>query len=351
MSQKRFLSSLCHACENVVSTTDYKEALHSLVKNAADCLKAKAASIRLLDRAGNTLEIAAAFGLSKSYLKKGPVEINKSPIDELALDGKIVKIRDVAKDGRLQYPDEAKKEGIKSMLCLPLKSGERLLGVLRIYAAEERVFSGEDIAFVNTLAFHGAAVLKNAQKYERLKRLYEIGKTITSQLEIEKVLHIICENAASDMSAKGASILLIGRKTDQLEVRATFGLSEQFIQKGPVKADKSISECLSGKEVIIEDPESDKRLQYPEALKKEGIKSIICVPVRIKDTVVGTLRIYTAYRYKMIQEDLEFLDILADFGGVAIENARLYKHVRKEYEDLSKDVWKWYSWGERQPRI
>ena len=351
MSQKRFLSSLCRTCENVVSTTDYKEALHSLVKNAADCLKAKAASIRLLDRAGNALEIAAAFGLSKAYLKKGPVEVSKSPIDKLALDGKIVKIKDAAKDGRLQYPDEAKREGIKSVLCLPLRCRERLLGVLRIYTEKERVFSEEDIAFATTLAFQGATVLRNAQKYERLKRLYEIGKTITSQLDIEKVLYIICENAATDMSAKGASILLIARKTNQLELRASFGLSEQFVHKGPIKIDKSISDCLSGKEVIIEDPESDKRLQYPEAVKKEGIESIICVPVRMKDRVIGTLRIYTAYRYKTIQEDLEFLDILADFGGVAIENARLYEHVRKEYEDLSKDVWKWYSWGERQPRI
>jgi hypothetical protein len=42
---------------------------------------------------------------------------------------------------------------------------------------------------------------------------------------------------------------------------------------------------------------------------------------------------------------------LADFGTVAIENARLYEHVRRDYEDLTKDVWKWYGWGEHKPQI
>jgi len=349
--QKKFLTSLCQICENVVSATDYNEALFSLVKNATKCLKTKASSIRLLDRTGNTLEIVASFGLSQWYLKKGPVEVDKSPLDKLVLSGKIVQIKDVTKDKRFQYPREAKKEGIKSVLCLPLKVRKRWLGILRIYTGKERVFGEEEISFISTLASQGAVVINNAQRYQRLKRLYEIGKTITSHLEIEKVLYIICQNAAADISAKGSSILLINKETGELEYAATYGLSEQFIRKGPIKGDRSITECLKGKEVIIEDACRDERIQYPEAVRQEGIKSIICIPLKVKEKVTGTLRIYTAYQYKLLPEDVEFLNILADFGAIAIENARLYQHVKIEYEELAKSVWEWYSWGERQPRI
>jgi len=330
---------------------DYSQALYSLVKNAAGCLKAKAGSIRLLDKTGKKLEVAVAFGLSKNYLKKGPVEIEKSPIDKSALTGKIVQILDAAKDKRFQYPKEAKKEKIKSVLCILLKSKERPLGVLRVYTNKEHVFTKEEIAFVSTLANQGAAVIKNAQVYKRLKAINEIAKTITSQLDIHKVLDVICKSAVSDMAAKGASIMLIAPSARQLETAATYGLSKDFITKGPVNIDKSISDCLKGSILIIENIENDSRIQYPQALKKEGIKSIICVPFKIKGTAIGTLRIYTAYRYKLDKEDAEFINILADFSAVAIQNARLFEHIKSDYDSLSNDVWKWYDWGNRSPRI
>jgi len=103
--------------------------------------------------------------------------------------------------------------------------------------------------------------------------------------------------------------------------------------------------------VVIKDTSKDKRIQYPEAAQKEGVASIICLPLRSKDRTIGALRVYTAYEYRLHQEDLEFLGALADFGAVAIENARLYEHIKRDYEDLTKDVWKWYGWGDRQPRI
>ncbi|MCX6356195.1 MAG: GAF domain-containing protein [Candidatus Aureabacteria bacterium] len=349
--QEKLLSNLCTTCKNVISTLDYHEALLALVKNVTQCLQAKASSVRLLDRSGKALKAAAVFGLSQSYVAKGLVEIDKSPIDKLALKGKVVQVRDVGKNKLLQYPQQAKREGIKSVLCIPLEYQKQLLGVLRIYSDKERVFRRDEIAFVTTVATQGAAVIKNAQRYDRLKSLNAIGKTITSQLEITKILDSVCQNATDNMSAKGASILLINKDTGQLEIVATYGLRSSFIQKGPIKADKSIADCFKGRIVVIKDTSKDKRIQYPGAAQKEGVTSIICLPLISKDRTIGALRVYTAYEYRLNQEDLEFLGALADFGAVAIENARLYEHIKSDYEDLTKDVWKWYGWGERQPRI
>jgi GAF domain-containing protein len=145
--------------------------------------------------------------------------------------------------------------------------------------------------------------------------------------------------------------MLVNRDTGQLEVAATHGLSGHFTRKGPVIVDKSVCECLRGKEVVIEDTSRDRRLQYPRALKKEGVKSLICIPLKLKGRMVGTLRVYMGYRYAYDREDLEFLNILGDFGVVALENARLYEHTKRAYQDLTEDVWKWYGWGTRQPKL
>jgi GAF domain-containing protein len=349
--EQRYLSALCSICQDIVSEVVYDQVLTSLVKNAAICLNAKASSVRLLDKSGETLRIAASYGLSKSYLKKGPVEVENSPIDRQALKGKIVQIKDVSKDKRFQYPRQAKNEGIKSVICLPLRCRERLLGVLRIYTEKERVFDKEEITFAKTLALQGAAAIRNAQRYQRLKDLNSIGQNIASQLKTKAVPHTICQSAAEEMFSKGASMMLINRETEQLEVVATYGLSDDFLQKGPIAADKSISDCLKGKDIVIEDAAKDRRVQYPGAIRKEGIKSIICIPLKLRDKIIGALRVYIGYKYKKSIEDIEFLTTLADFGVIAIENARLYEHVRKDYEDLTRDVWKWYDWGERPPRV
>jgi GAF domain-containing protein len=349
--EKAYLTALCSVCQSIISESDYDKVLSALVKNAVTCLDAKASSVRLLDRSGEKLEIAAAYGLSKSYLKKGPVEVAKSPIDREAMRGKVVQIKDVTKDKRVQYPRQAKKEGIKSVVCLALECRDKLLGVLRVYTSQERLFEDKEITFIQTLALQGAAAIRHAQRYRRLKDLNAIGKCITSQLRAKKVPSTICENAAEEIRAKGASLLLINAKTGQLEVAASHGLSDEFIHKGPVEADKSIGDCLKGREVVVEDAAADKRVQYPKAIKAEGIKSIICIPLKLRNEVVGALRVYTGYKYKPVAEDFEFLHALADFGVIAIENARLYEHVRRDYEDLTRDVWKWYGWGKHPPRM
>jgi signal transduction protein with GAF and PtsI domain len=349
--RKPYLSTLCSVSQNIISEASYDKVLSSLVKGAATCLNIKASSVRLLDKTGQRLEIAAAYGLSKSYLKKGPVEIAKSPIDKQALQGKVIQIKDVTKDRRFQYPREAKKEGIKSVICLPLWCRKRLLGVLRVYSEQVRTFDDEEVMFIKTLALQGAAALEHTQRHRRLKQLNTVGRAITSQLKMKRIPQMICQSATDEMFAKGASVMLIDNKTRQLKVVASCGLSEEFVNKGPVEADKSIGECLRAKAVVIEDAAKDKRVQYPKAVKKEGIRSIICVPLKLRDKAIGALRIYTGYKYRSNAEDIEFLSTLADFGVTAIENANLYEHVRRDYEDLARDVWKWYGWGEHPPSV
>jgi GAF domain-containing protein len=349
--RKTYLTALCSVCQNIISEIDYDKVLSSLVENAVKCLHAKASSVRLLDQSGQTLEVAVVQGLSKTYLKKGPVEVAKSPIDKLALQGKSVQVKDVTKDKRFQYPQEAKKEGVKSVICVPLKCKERLLGVLRVYTGQERVFNEEEITFIRTLALQGAAAIRNSQRYQRLKNLNLIGKAFNSQFKTKKIPQLICQSAAEEMFSKGASLMLVNNETGKLEIVASYGLSDEFISKGPIEADRSVTECLKDRNVVITEALKDKRIQYPKAVRKEGIKSLICIPLKLRDKVIGALRVYTGYSYRPNTEDLEFLGTLADFGVTAMENARLYEHVRKNYEDLTKDVWKWYGWGEHPPHV
>jgi len=168
-----YVSPMCDVCNRIISKFDLPEVLAIVVKTAAESLGAKASVIRLISSRGHTLEMGAAYGLSQEYLEKGPVEINASPIDQEALVGDIATALDVTTDERFQYPDEAKREGIKSVLCLPLRAGIKTIGVIRVYTEEEHEFTEDEVKLLNTLGCHGAVAIENARLRAQLKRQYD----------------------------------------------------------------------------------------------------------------------------------------------------------------------------------
>jgi GAF domain-containing protein len=120
-----------------------------------------------------------------------------------------------------------------------------------------------------------------------------------------------------------------------------YGLSEWYVKKGPVSADKSISEALEGKAVAILDVTKDDRIQYREQAKKEGIASILSVPVMLREENIGVIRVYTAEPCHFTMDDIYFVGAVANLGAIALENARLYEAVQKDYETFRREMLEW----------
>jgi GAF domain-containing protein len=133
----------------------------------------KAASIRLLDAKGQTLQLVAASGLSDAYLAKGDVHVAKSPSDQQALKGEVVVLYDVERETGFEYPAEAAREGIRSVLVVALKLQERNLGVMRVYSARPRHFGAVAITFLSSVADLVALAIENAGLYAALHDQYE----------------------------------------------------------------------------------------------------------------------------------------------------------------------------------
>lgn len=159
----------------VNSSLDVQEVLKTVVRSVADAMHARACGLRLLDRNGTVLELAASFGLSDRYLNKGAVAVSASPIDREALAGRSVSVGDVLSDSRLQYPEELAREGIVSILCAPLIRHDQPIGVMRVYTDERHTFIQDEIDFLQALADICALSIENARMYDTLQRMYENG--------------------------------------------------------------------------------------------------------------------------------------------------------------------------------
>jgi len=169
-------------------------------------------------------------------------------------------------------------------------------------------------------------------EYTYYSAFIQITRAISSSIDLKTVLHQIVKSTCETTDSKGCTLMLLDEAGERLEVKSFYGLSEQYVGKGPVSADKSIADTLKGEPVIIEDATSDPRVQYPKEASKEGIASIVSVPIILRERIIGVLRLYTPVPCRFAKDDIDFLSAIATQSGLAIENAKMYDRVKSDYE-------------------
>src|SRR5438132_483233 len=172
-THKDYYTALHQVALTISSSLELDEVLQRVVTSITEAMQVKACVLRLLDAHNGELQLSAVYGLSKGYLTKGPVEVKSSLIDSEALCGTPVVIHDVRDDPRFQYQEAARREGIVSVLCVPLEVHGRAIGVIRVYTSEQCTFHEDDIQFLTVLASLSALAIENASLYESLKRSYD----------------------------------------------------------------------------------------------------------------------------------------------------------------------------------
>lgn len=357
------------ASQAVLSSRSLHEVLKLLVKRSVQALDVKAGSLRLVDEKTNRLELVASHLLSRRYLSKGPLHLDRS-IPEV-LEREPVVIREAWKDPRVEYREEKRAEGIESILSVPVIARDKVIGVLRLYSAQPRDFSDEEVEFVSALAEMGGLAIANARVYEeqgvkltsllrgvgvelssvekRTKRrfrrfsakpttqakriqefraLRDVTTALLATLDSDEAMSLILAKVLEMTGVKGGTLRLVNETTGELELMGASGLSDEYLRKGPLHSDRSIQEALTGAPVLVPDARSDPRIEYPEAAAREGVASILSIPIVARERVIGVLRLYSEEPRDFTQDDVAFLSALAEIAGIAIMNARLYEQTQ-----------------------
>jgi signal transduction histidine kinase len=131
--------------------TELQKLMDSATRLGATIMGVKACSIKLLDEEGRYLRFASTYGLSRDYVSKGAIEVEKSPINKRILEGAAYSIGTISRKDYFQYPEDIEREGIASMLCLPLKAGSRVLGVFCVYSDRTYHFREADTSFFSLM--------------------------------------------------------------------------------------------------------------------------------------------------------------------------------------------------------
>jgi len=334
--------SLLELSKMVNSSLKLEEVLTTTVKLVTEAMGVKACTIRLHDERQNKMVLKGAYGLSDAFLVKGPYDVDELPIDQEVLKDKTVYIPQITKDSRFNFPDFAQREGIVSLLAVPLKAMERVLGTLRVYTGTEYEYSENETNFLLTLANQAAIAVNNAILYERLHTLYLVSSSLTKSLDMHQVFKTIVEGATVAMNAQGCALLMWDQEENVFHLAQSYGISPNFMRTVKDKYINCTREILCGETVLECRLDDDHRHSIHQIAMEEGISSFMNIPMKAKEHLTGILQIYFTTQREFPPHDVEFITALANEASVAIENAKLYEHINKKYNNLVEDIFLWY---------
>jgi len=176
--------------------------------------------------------------------------------------------------------------------------------------------------------------IENAE--DIIEALSKIGEAITSDLYLEDILKLIVAVTAEVMDSKICTLMLLDPKRKELAIKATQSISKEYINKNPLR----LGEGIAGKVAVENKPESiyniseNKDYIYQDIARKEGLASLLCVPLHVKSRVVGIITTYTSKPHHFSEYETHILQTVADQAAIVIENYRLVVETKVIKEEL-----------------
>ena len=338
---RRYLEVFFQVTKMISMVHDHRQVMESIVRSLPELLEIDACTIRLLDHASGTFRLGAAAGLSAEYLARPDVDAKETM--EMVSSGRPVAMVEVRQSPHQPFREAAVREGIRSVLTLPISFQDGVIGIMRLLTRSRRLFTDEEISFSMALAEQAGIAISNGRMFTQLEHqvtflgeVQAISKLVGSTLDLDIVLQTIVERLPSSLRAQGCTIRLLTPQTNRLVLVASSGLSREYLERGEVVDEKNTIQALQGEPVAIANVCEDDRVFYKEHMEAEGIKSLLAVPIKVKDEVIGIIRILVREFRSFSRAEINFSMAVAEVGGAAISNARIYRKITLLFNQIEE---------------
>jgi len=315
------------------STFDTEHLLEVVADIAVQVTKTDTCFIYLLDDAGEELVLRAAKGPTKGVVGKIRLKVGEGITGWVAKTRKHVALgREAFRDRRYKAFGDLKEDRFQSMLSVPLMAEDQLIGVINIRTDPPHEYTNSQVRLMEQIAEQVANVIQSSRLYRHmeaqvshLSTLSEVSRSITSGMYLDEILSLIVAMTAESMKFKIVTVMLLDEEKQELVIKATQSSSREYIRKPNLKlgeslAGKAISE---GQPIAVLDVKNTPEYRYPDIARREGLCSMICVPLRLRDKIIGVLNCYTAKPHVFSSEEIAVLTAIGSHAAIAIENAKL----------------------------
>jgi GAF domain-containing protein len=341
------LTALYSTSQLITARLDVPSVLDRISRSATALTGATGCGIGLLDAGGSRLVHAAAHGFKSDEWRGLTLPVGEGIIGRCAETGAAVRVDDVRADPRSARRDIDEREGIRSLLCVPLRVAGSLLGVISAFSSRPAAFSSHHQRVLEAFAEQAGIAVQNAQLFEEsLKRtretraLFEAGRTVTASLDPQRTVRVIMEQARTVLGVASCGIMTLDPLTQELVLVASLDLPDEVIRSVRIPA----GEGIAGRAVRDLRPRqsadllNDPRVRYRELPRRSGLRAALAAPLRVGDRAIGVIEVFHHEVHQFTAAEEELLVALADQAAIALEHARLYEGLETIVAERTREL-------------
>lgn len=332
--------------ETVNGSLDLQTVLERILELVAEVTGAEACLLYLLGEAEDVLTLQASRPPHPESWGHITLRLGEGLTGVVAQERHpIVMERRAFDDPRFKAFQQLPEDRYEAFCAVPLIARERLLGVITVQHREPHAWAPQTVALVETIGRVVGAAVANAQLYEserrrrrELEALAQVTEAVVSSRYLDEILQLIVTVTAELLGSKICSLMLLKEDKQELVIAATQSLSAAYRTKPPIKVGQSISgEAVKHRKPIgVRDVTKDDRYMYPAIAKREGLRSLLSVPMIARNRIIGVINCYTAKERRFTKEEIHVLSAIANQAASAIEQTRLIEeavHARQALKD------------------
>ena len=313
---------------------DLDSTLALIVSKTAEIMGMDSCSIYLLEPDDVTLRLRASTGLAKRALGRATLKVGEGMTGYAIVKNEPIYAADAHHDPHFKWVDKTEENIFHSLLAVPLmiESQNSPIGAINVQTKVTHHFLSDEIELLQLIADLAAGALAKAQildqqqkQIDEMQALAKVSEVMTSPPYLDDMLNIVTEMAAKVMQASVCSLFLLNEQGTHLELRSAQRGDSLYEHRQPHPVGRGIigRVVLSGHAIYSPDVRLDADYSDPELAKKEGLVSLLSVPLVVRQKVIGVLNCYTAVKRQFSSEQRTLFSTLANQTALAIENARL----------------------------
>ncbi len=299
----------------------------------------------LLDDTADHLVLRASKNPHPRLIGKIGIRVGEGITGWVAKEAQPVAIqRHASKDSRFKVFNNLPEDKYEAFISVPIvASTDSVIGVINVQHRKPHRHSENEKALLSIIGHQVGGAIENARLYQETARrsqqistLSQVGQVISSGKYLDEMLQLIVRMIAEMMQARVCSIMLVDTEKNELVLKAAKCSSEEYWQRPNLKIGKSlISRVVKEKApLMVRDVTKEESFRYPELATKEGVRSLLSVPMILKDHVIGVINVYSAEERTFSNEDLRVLSTVANQAALAFENTKLNVAIQESQEAL-----------------
>jgi signal transduction histidine kinase/putative methionine-R-sulfoxide reductase with GAF domain len=324
------INALLEISKAIASGLYLEDILRLIVTVTANLMDSKICSLWILDEKDKKLKLKATQSISEEYLKERNLAMGEGVVGHVALRNQPMAILNVLKDPLYKEKDLAKKEGLVSMLSVPMCIKDRVIGVINCYTSYPHSFSKSEEEMLTTVANQAAICIENSG--------------LMGTLDIDEILRLVLEGLTKNIGFDRARLYLVNEKRNVLECKMAVGIDEERIKGITLRLDPEDSvvarSIFEKQPFVIPDARKDPRVNQM-IKEKFNLHSLVVIPLLVKEKALGAIAAdFVEPNKNITKEALESMMVFAQQAGLAIHNAFMYQELKTFSQQMEEKIQK-----------